>query len=233
MTLQVIEIFASIEGEGNHVGTPTVFVRLAGCSIGCAWCDTKESWNSSNGTSYSGELLFQKTKSLAQKYGIERVSITGGNPMESTYSDLIDFILLCRDNRYSVNIEHPGIFLDKAKEIKILNTLCIADTVTIDIKPPSSKVQMKVDDFIEVLGHIKGPLIFIKAVFETKEDLIFIDDFLSQVNRFRYATFSIQPCIDTEFNSQVIVDNKDFILKVLTSHKGNLIPQIHKFIGME
>ena len=40
MRLCVNEIFASIQGEGLHAGTPCVFVRFQGCPVRCPWCDT-------------------------------------------------------------------------------------------------------------------------------------------------------------------------------------------------
>jgi len=40
----VMEVFASIQGEGRYVGEPQVFLRLSGCPLRCAWCDTPHSW---------------------------------------------------------------------------------------------------------------------------------------------------------------------------------------------
>ena len=40
----VLEVFASIQGEGRHVGEPQVFLRLFGCPLRCRWCDTPGSW---------------------------------------------------------------------------------------------------------------------------------------------------------------------------------------------
>jgi organic radical activating enzyme len=40
----VMEIFASIQGEGAFVGEPQVFLRLRGCPMRCRWCDTPGSW---------------------------------------------------------------------------------------------------------------------------------------------------------------------------------------------
>lgn len=39
-TLQLAEIFYSVQGEGTWTGTPAVFVRLAGCNLACDFCDT-------------------------------------------------------------------------------------------------------------------------------------------------------------------------------------------------
>ena len=38
--LTVNEIFFSIEGEGTRAGRPSAFLRLTGCPLRCAWCDT-------------------------------------------------------------------------------------------------------------------------------------------------------------------------------------------------
>ena len=43
-TLPVVETFHSLQGEGHHSGRSAFFIRLAGCSVGCPWCDTKHSW---------------------------------------------------------------------------------------------------------------------------------------------------------------------------------------------
>ena len=43
-TLPVVETFHSIQGEGFWTGVSAFFIRLAGCDVGCSWCDTKHSW---------------------------------------------------------------------------------------------------------------------------------------------------------------------------------------------
>ena len=45
LSLPVMEHFYTIQGEGVHSGVPCYFVRLAGCDVGCPWCDVKESWD--------------------------------------------------------------------------------------------------------------------------------------------------------------------------------------------
>ena len=44
ITYPVNEVFETIQGEGSHTGVPAIFVRLQGCPVGCAWCDTKQTW---------------------------------------------------------------------------------------------------------------------------------------------------------------------------------------------
>src|SRR5713226_7503377 len=77
-SLRVSEVFASVQGEGVSVGTPSVFVRLQGCSVGCVWCDTKYSWAASGGYETTLDALVAQIASL----NVENVVITGGEPLE-------------------------------------------------------------------------------------------------------------------------------------------------------
>ena len=77
-TLRVSEIFASIQGEGVSAGTPSVFVRLQGCRVGCTWCDTKYSWDQHHGEAMTLEALLDRIKDAATP----NVVVTGGEPLE-------------------------------------------------------------------------------------------------------------------------------------------------------
>ena len=77
---RVAETFFSIQGEGATAGAPAVFIRLQGCSVGCAWCDTKYSWNPGGGHAVDLEVIV--TEAVA--YPCRRAVVTGGEPLESS-----------------------------------------------------------------------------------------------------------------------------------------------------
>ena len=54
----VMEHFYTIQGEGVFTGYPAYFIRLAGCDVGCTWCDVKDSWDTSGYTVYSPEEMY-------------------------------------------------------------------------------------------------------------------------------------------------------------------------------
>lgn len=74
--IPVMEHFYTLQGEGVWTGVPAYFIRLAGCDVGCVWCDVKESWE----VSVDQYVDIAKMVELALESGMERVVITGGEP---------------------------------------------------------------------------------------------------------------------------------------------------------
>ena len=80
MKLPVVETFHSLQGEGLQAGRSAFFIRLAGCTVGCAWCDTKHSWPQGSHPDRSlAELAGEAATAAAA--GAAFVVITGGEPL--------------------------------------------------------------------------------------------------------------------------------------------------------
>ncbi|HTB31115.1 MAG TPA: 7-carboxy-7-deazaguanine synthase QueE [Bacteroidia bacterium] len=74
--LPVMECFYSIQGEGLHTGKAAYFIRLAGCNVGCHWCDVKDSWDKNK----HAEIKISQLVKEAKNSGAPIVIITGGEP---------------------------------------------------------------------------------------------------------------------------------------------------------
>ncbi|HTP68764.1 MAG TPA: radical SAM protein [Dongiaceae bacterium] len=80
----VTEIFKSIQGEGTRAGQPCIFVRLTGCNLRCAWCDTEYAFH--GGQKMSVEDVLERVERLNQlsngePAGVPLVELTGGEPL--------------------------------------------------------------------------------------------------------------------------------------------------------
>ena len=83
-SLPVMEHFYTIQGEGFHQGKAAYFIRLAGCDVGCVWCDVKDSWDSEKHPKYEIKSLVSEVK----KTPAEIVVITGGEPLMHNLDEL-------------------------------------------------------------------------------------------------------------------------------------------------
>jgi 7-carboxy-7-deazaguanine synthase len=106
--LRVMEIYPAYQGEGTLVGMPSLFVRLAGCTVGCKWCDTKYSWKANQGTLTSGPALAK----VIAGYRLDHVVITGGEPFEHPDSLIADVFRGLYDINWRghVTFETSGVF---------------------------------------------------------------------------------------------------------------------------
>jgi 7-carboxy-7-deazaguanine synthase len=96
--LPLMEAFYTVQGEGVHAGKAAYFIRLAGCDVGCVWCDVKESWDAST---YPRVSVAQMAED-AQASGANLVVITGGEPAMYDLTALCDAL---HDRGMAVHIE--------------------------------------------------------------------------------------------------------------------------------
>ena len=118
MQYPINEMFQTLQGEGYFTGVPAIFIRLQGCPVGCAWCDTKHTWEKLEDREVSLFSILAKTKEsdkwgaassedlLAvigrQGYTARHVVITGGEPC---IHDLLPLTDLLEKNGFSCQIE--------------------------------------------------------------------------------------------------------------------------------
>jgi 7-carboxy-7-deazaguanine synthase len=75
--LPVMEHFYTLQGEGVHQGKAAYFIRLAGCDVGCVWCDVKDSWDSTRHPLLEIDFLVEQVKQAGSPIAV----ITGGEPL--------------------------------------------------------------------------------------------------------------------------------------------------------
>lgn len=99
--LPVVETFHSVQGEGTWMGVNAFFIRLAGCDVGCPWCDTKISWNIKRYPHIKiSDLVMEAIKAYPAI-----VVITGGEPL---MRDLTELTRQLKEQDLRVHLETSG-----------------------------------------------------------------------------------------------------------------------------
>lgn len=99
----VMEMFYSLQGEGYHQGSAAFFIRLAGCDVGCVWCDVKESWDKNEHPVFSVEHIVQQAGAAPCK----KVIITGGEP---AMYDLTELTHSLKEEGKLTHLETSGVY---------------------------------------------------------------------------------------------------------------------------
>ena len=154
LKLPIMESFYTVQGEGYYSGSAAYFIRVAGCDVGCHWCDVKESWDSNIHPVISITMLVDN----AIKHS-KMVVITGGEPLMWNMNPLTK---LLKQNGIKVHVETSGS-----------NTLtgswdwiCLSPKKR---KPPSDEVYLRANE--------------LKVIVFNKHDLIYAEEQSKKVNK--------------------------------------------------
>jgi len=207
---KVNEVFQTIQGEGRFTGTPAIFLRLQGCPVGCAWCDTKHTWNIDPEQQVSAQSVIAKTSEdetwfsasaeavltlfAAQGYTAKHVVITGGEP---AMFDLQPLTALLHEQGYSVQIETSGTF-----DIRVSSQTWVTVSPKVDMRGGYPVLESA----LQRANEIKHPVAMEKHIAEldallakgvSQDCLIYLQP-ISQQNR--ATELAIATCIERNWN---------------------------------
>lgn len=101
--IPLMEAFHTIQGEGFHQGKAAFFIRLAGCDVGCHWCDVKESWDQARHPKVPVYDIIRKGLEKATRIAV----ITGGEPLMHDLTYLTEAL---KDHGFRTHIETSGVY---------------------------------------------------------------------------------------------------------------------------
>ncbi|MDP8222336.1 MAG: radical SAM protein [Candidatus Lernaella stagnicola] len=160
-TLRVCETFLSLSGESTRQGRPAWFIRLGGCNLRCAWCDTSYAWAEGEPRRIS-ELADEAAAS-----GAELAVVTGGEPLLQRGVNLL--ISALDERGLTILVETNGTqFLGDLDPVAIR---------IVDVKPPSAEAGepflMRNLDHVRSQDELKFPV-------ADRQDFDFALDFVTR-----------------------------------------------------
>lgn len=213
-SLNVVEIFDSIEGEGIRTGMPVTFIRLAGCNLRCSYCDTCYAQKGTDGVLMSIEDIIKKVNYKA-------VTITGGEPLLHQQS-VIELIEKLSDAGHYINIETNGSI-----DIKpyIFSVRAGRGFFTVDYKCPCSGMQSQM---FEPNFNVMDENDVLKFVVSNMEDLGAVRDFLTHHQGLKSTVF-VSPCYNTIPLPQLAEEIR-LLKKLYPKFDIRMQVQLHKII---
>lgn len=246
----VAELFPSIQGEGLQIGKWQLFLRLAGCTYQCNYCDTiwAQTHHLAKGKLYSSPfsrqnetitnpiesvLLAQLIARVWKKQGpFDSLAVTGGEPLEQT-----EFIVSVLRNLKKqglvipVHLETNGLDADNLTLL-----LPYIHWVSMDIKLKSVSGQpMRLSQhqaFIRALRKKPGQIKMVVNRRTSSQEVIRVSRLVNTMAPTR--ALILQPASDQREQLNTSMKNVYHLLKTASCYhqEVRLIPQLHKLVGM-
>ena len=242
----VHSVFVSVQGEGPSVGQLHLFVRFAGCDVGCEYCDTADSQSKSipeatisypacdvrQRNPLPAQLLADICRKLLNENPIQGISLTGGEPLlQASYA---------REVLRCLGTPCPPVMLEtSALHPELLPTLLsLVQVVSADIKLRSTRVpkadEAKAIEFIRLASSkvktwVKVPVDATVTTTELRRVLTMLAHAAPNVE------VTIQPI---EFDDRRRMLSSQELLKLFkvvleVRPNARLIPQVHKYLGVK
>ena len=234
-TIQLSEIFTSIEGEGILFGTKTLFVRMAGCHLKCRWCDTSYALPMYSGNNYSIDYVKKLIVHHLQPFTY-KVNFTGGEPLVQ-HEAVIELARFVREKGLTTYLESACYDSDRFAKLLPYIDVCkvefkMRDSEVVDMDHYDNLLQNEIRCLMASVSNRK--ITYIKIVVtnstDTKEFAILVGNIFQHVRTEDIDGFVIQPSdgIDKPTTERLL-----WFYDIVCSHyrEVRIIPQLHKQMG--
>lgn len=234
--VQLSEIFTSIEGEGILVGTKTLFIRMAGCHLGCIWCDTGYALPFNSGKEYTVDQVKDMISNELQP-NTYKANFTGGEPLlqHHAVAELAKFI---KGKGLKTYLESACFDSHRFEKVLPFMDICKIEFKMSDSKAVDSdhhdrllfNERQCLDLSIECskITYIKVVVAASSSIGEFRK---LLQDVFTRIETRDLAGFIIQPSSAMEEPSlEKLLNFYDAAYPLY--HNVRIIPQLHKLIGV-
>ena len=228
------EIFHTVQGEGRHMGEPSVFARFSGCNLQCVWCDTPYTWNWTDkdyehdtGVKYDrAEQTLRIDVGLAVDqitgYNCKRLVVTGGEPLiqQSGVISLIDTLREV-DPDYWLEIETNGTIVPKPELVERVNQFNVSPKL---LNSNNAKDKRDVPEAMEAFVAI--PQADFKFVLQGEDD---ITEVLALVDKYRIPPHRVDIMPEGRTLEEVETRQRDLV-EFAKEHNFNITTRLHVIV---
>jgi len=232
LTGNVVEIFASIQGEGLFCGQRQTFVRMHGCNLACAYCDTSNALSNHPYVEMTALQVAQECEAL----GVSDISLTGGEPLLQA-EFLSDVIITMKNSiqngavrgrHFRFHLETNGTLPEPMKKIDHL-----VDVIAMDIKLPSATGLGPLwEQHVEFLEACSVDKVFVKVVVaaeSTPHEITTASELVAEISA--NIPMILQPISGTnQPTGEMLMSFQNTALGFLSDVR--VIPQCHKILGV-
>ena len=220
---KVNELFQTIQGEGFYTGVPAIFVRLQGCDVGCAWCDTKHTWeidpekqsnliSLTDKSTESDRWADASTKDIINEinrlsYSANLIVITGGEPC---MFDLRELTQTLNQYGFKTQVETSGTY-----------PILVDEFTWVTLSP---KINMRGKKEILKTALIRANEI--KHPVGTEKDIDQLEELLAKADSIQDKTICLQP-ISQKASATALC------MKICIERNWRLSIQMHKYLQID
>lgn len=189
--LRISEHFLSLQGEGPNTGIPSVFLRLTGCKLDCAWCDTTAVWKTGKWYDFAqlATLFEENGYSRAIDNGAHLI-LTGGDPLlqQEALSIWLESVSDYFGNAVPITVETEGLIGPTVELQHFVTKFMVSPKLSNSGMSPARRINPQV-----LRWHAQDGSSFFKIVVGSMED---IDEAIKMIADFGFKKnrVSFMPC---------------------------------------